>query len=214
MKILLIDDHALFRDGVLMVLEGLGQGVETYEASSYEEAESLLHKYKDIDLILLDLGLPGIGYLDALSAILEHSPASSVVVLSADDDYKIVETSLLAGARGYIPKSSSAKIMLNALQLIIAGGVYVPPEILHRSRLESVQVFSNKCGMKEKLTPRQGEVLQQLAEGKSNKEIALALVLTESTVRAHVASILKALNANNRTQAVQLATKMSWIKVC
>ena len=204
MKILIIDDHALFRDGLLLVLDGLSTNIEALEAGSYESAKNIMDEHSDLDLILLDLGLPGISYLDALLAIRQQVPDTLVVVLSGTEDHHMVEQALEHGARGYIPKSSPSKIILNALQLILAGGTYVPPQILQKNNdvLDRPSLNHN-----HNLTSRQNDVLVELAKGKSNKDIGKALDLTESTVRAHVAAILKTFNVSNRTQAVQYASK-------
>lgn len=213
MKILLIDDHTLFRDGIALLLEGLNMTFDLFEAGSYESAESFITTHEYFDLILLDLGLPGISHLDALQAIREKSPDSPIVVLSGTENYTLVEQTLRQGAQGYIPKSSPAKIMLNALQLVISGGTYIPPEILLSKPGKNTNKKSTNCILEEKLTPRQCEVLHQLSEGKANKEIGRTLNLTDSTVRAHVAAILKAFNVKNRTQAVQYALQNSWVTV-
>jgi len=209
MKILLIDDHTLFRDGLLLVLEGLDPNIETFEAGSYESAKTIMDKQDNLDLILLDLGLPGIGNLEALLAIRQQLPDAFVVVLSGTDDHQIVEKALHHGARGYIPKSSPAKIMLKALQLIIAGGVYVPPAILQKKQTTMSDTASDN-DINQILTPRQCDVLSMLVKGESNKKIGSALALTESTVRAHVAAILKAFNVSNRTQAAEYARQKAW----
>lgn len=208
MKILMIDDHALFRDGLLLVLEDLTTEIETFEAGSYESAKCIMDEHNDLDLILLDLGLPGISYLDALSAIHQQLPNTLIVVLSGTEDHRMVEQAFQLGARGYIPKSSPAKIMLNALQLVLAGGTYVPPQILQNLDSDLKNPPTN-----DKLTPRQHEVLHELAKGESNKAIGSTLDLTESTVRAHVAAILKAFSVSNRTQAVQYASKEGLLTV-
>ena len=211
MKILLIDDHALFRDGLLLVLEGLNTSIETFEAGSYESAKVIMDEISDIDLILLDLGLPGKSKLDALFAIREQSPDSYIVVLSGTEDQQMVEQVLRHGAHGYIPKSSPAKTMINALQLVIDGGIYVPPEILRSRMPDTTNTRTNNDALDENLTPRQCDVLHQLSTGKSNKEIGNVLNLSESTVRAHVAAILKSFGVSNRTQAVQFAMKKGWL---
>jgi len=210
MKILIIDDHALFRDGLLLVLEGLGADIKTLEAGSYEAAKIIIDEENDIDLVLLDLGLPEISYIDALLAIRQQLPDSLVVILSGAEDHRMIERALHHGARGYIPKSSSAKIILNALQLVISGGIYIPPEILQNN---SAGIITDENDPGDNLTPRQRDVLQQLADGKSNKDIGKVLNLTESTVRAHVAAILKAFDVSNRTQAVRHAMQKSWLKI-
>jgi len=213
MKILIIDDHALFRDGLLLVLEGLGADIKTLEAGSYEAAKIIIDEENDIDLVLLDLGLPEISYIDALLAIRQQLPDSLVVILSGAEDHRMIERALHHGARGYIPKSSSAKIILNALQLVISGGIYIPPEILQNNSAGISTDITDENDPGDNLTPRQRDVLQQLADGKSNKDIGKVLNLTESTVRAHVAAILKAFDVSNRTQAVRHAMQKSWLKI-
>jgi len=203
----MIDDHALFRDGMLLVLEGLDAEIKTFEAGSYEASLAIMAEHNDLDLILLDLGLPGISYLDALLAIQKQCPNSLIVVLSGTEDQAMVEQALHYGARGYIPKSLPSKVMLSALQLVLAGGTYVPTQALHNTPI------STKKHTDHNLTPRQSDVLHELAKGLPNKDIGNALGLTESTVRAHVAAILKAFNVSNRTQAVQYATQKGFIRI-
>lgn len=220
MKILLIDDHALFRDGILLMLEGLPMPVETLEASSYEAAKNIMDESSDINLVLLDLDLPGVSFFDALHAIHQQLPDSPIVILSGTEDYQVVEQALRSGARGYIPKSSPAKTMLNALQLVMSGDTYVPTAILQNKIIDVGMKAIDKANTEtkaepaeHKLTPRQHDVLIHLAEGKSNKEIGKALYLTESTVRAHVAAILKTFDVSNRTQAVRFAVQNAWVTV-
>ena len=218
MKILLIDDHALFRDGILLMLEDLPMPVETFEASSYESAKNILDEADDIDLVLLDLDLPGVSFFDALHAIHQQLPDSPIVILSGTEDHHIVEQALHYGARGYIPKSAPAKTMLNALQLVLSGDTYVPTAILQKNNVDDkasdkVKRTTKSKTPEHKLTPRQYDVLKHLAEGKSNKEIGKALYLTESTIRAHVAAILRTFDVSNRTQAVRHAVQNAWITV-
>jgi len=207
MKILMIDDHALFRDGLILVLDGLNTDIKIFEAGSYESAKDIIDTHSDLDLILLDLGLPGISHLDALSAIRQQTPDSLIVVLSGTEDQHMVQQALQHGARGYIPKSSPAKIIQHALQLVISGGTYIPSQILQNRDIEPGDWTLNNIKPIHRLTPRQNAVLHELAKGKSNKAIGSSLNLTESTVRAHVAAILKNFNVSNRTQAVQYATQ-------
>ncbi len=219
MKILLIDDHTLFRDGILLILEGLQAPVETFEASSYESAKVILDKNHDIDLVLLDLDLPGVSFFDALQAIRQQLPETPVVILSGTMDHQTVEQALQLGARGYIPKSAPAKTMLNALQLVISGDTYVPTAILQNRIIDTDGAAVNRENKTRRkpaehnLTPRQHDVLVQLAEGKSNKEIGKTLYLTESTIRAHVGAILRSFDVSNRTQAVRYAVQNAWITV-
>lgn len=211
MKILLIDDHALFRDGILFMLEGLNIDIDSYEAGSYESAQTIIEQHSDINLVLLDLGLPGISYLGALNAIQKQLPDSMIVVLSGSEDNKIVEQVLRQGARGYIPKSSETTIMINALKFIISGGIYVPPEIMSKAIPKILLEKRKQTPIDKLLTPRQRDVLNQLTDGISNKEIASNLNLSESTVRVHIAAILKAFNVKNRTQAANHAIINQWV---
>lgn len=223
MKVLLIDDHALFRDGVLLVLKGMNEALETFEAGSFNAAKQLLAEQHKLDLVLLDLGLPGVTYLDALIYIRQQFPDLPVVVLSGTEEHSIVEHALRLGAKGYIPKSSSAKIMLSALQLVIAGGIYVPPEIMKCEATNIPQATMRDAqspvlhesfadnNVPYKLTQRQGDVLREMAKGKSNKAIGMELHLTESTVRVHVSAIFKSFGVANRTQAVRYAVQRGWV---
>ena len=220
MKILLIDDHVLFRDGLLLMLEGLQMPVQTFEAGSYEVASSIMDENSDIDLILLDLDLPGVCFFEALESIRKQLPDTPVVILSGTEDHQTVEQALQTGARGYIPKSSSSRTMLNALQMVLAGDTYVPAAILQRQPVavackasDKTEDCANNDSSEHNLTPRQYDVLTHLAKGKSNKEIGRALYLTESTIRAHVAAILRAFDVSNRTQAVRYAVKHAWVTV-
>mgnify|MGYP001121472458 CR=1 FL=1 len=213
MNILLIDDHALFREGLQMLLADLNSQPIMLEAASYESALDVLDGETVLDLVLLDLALPGLSDIEALIAIHEMQPSTPIIVLSGNSDGSKVEQVLEYGARGYIPKSSSAKLMLHAIQLVLDGGTYVPPEILVANRLAKSSHNNRQAVNSCNLTPRQIEVLHELSEGKSNKEIGSALSLTESTVRAHVAAILKTLGASNRTQAVKNAMQIGLINL-
>lgn len=211
LKILLIDDHALFRDGLRLVFEELEPDADLLEASSFEAAQEYLDAHPDLGLVLLDLGLPGIGQMQALNLIRQQMPGTPIVVLSGQDEPWVVEQALSQGAKGYIPKTASASIMLQALKLVLSGGTYIPPEILKRKAAPGGPDTLDE--LRNHLTLRQCEVLQQMGAGKSNKTIARELDLSESTVRAHVAAILKAFDVHNRTQAIQFAVQKNWLKL-
>ena len=213
MKILLIDDHALFRDGIVLLLEDLNLGCEIFEASSYEQAKDLMAIHGHFDLILLDLGLPGMSYLEALQSIREQLPNSPVAVLSGTEDKGMIEQAFSYGVSGYLLKSLSTQVISKALQLILSGGVYVPSKILQNTINNNNTINLTAVTLEQALTPRQCDVLKELAKGLSNKEIGRILNLTESTVRVHVAAILRSFNVKNRTQAVQYALQHSWLKI-
>ena len=214
MKVLLIDDHELFRDGMRYVLAKLGENTEILDVSSYEEALPVISSNQDIDLILLDLGLSGLSDTQALEALRIALPATPVVVISSNDDGNKVQQILDMGAQGYIPKSTPSEILISSLKLVLSGGVYIPPEILLRLKQKpDIQVDKSSKVNDMPLTPRQLEVLKELAHGLSNKEISRILSMAEPTVRVHVAAIFKTLDVSNRTKAVHLALQKGWLNV-
>ena len=209
MKILIADDHALFREGLRYVLAGVGDDVEILEAKDGAGALVLVAARPDLDLVLLDLAMPGMDGLAGLRALRARTPSVPVVILSASEETIDIRLALDGGAMGFIPKSSTSEVMLSALRLVLSGGVYLPPAILQRSRTGKGPVASAELTLESLgLTPRQHDVLRLLGQGKSNKEIARALVLAEGTVKLHVSAILKALDVGNRTQAVVAAARL------
>lgn len=212
MKILIADDHELFRDGLRHVLEQLGAGLTIVEASDFPQALDLARSEENIDIVLLDLAMPGMTWNDGLQALRDALPEGvPLIVLSASDDRRHVLQAVNMGAAGFIPKTSSSRVMLSALKLVLSGGVYLPPALLDQSSHGSSDLgmggLTNENSISF-LTPRQREVLALLGQGKSNKEIARVLHLAEGTVKLHVTAILKALNVNNRTRAVVAASQM------
>jgi DNA-binding NarL/FixJ family response regulator len=196
-RILMVDDHPLFRSGIAGVIADLAATVETTEASSCEKALGLLAAGREFALILLDLNLPGMDGMTGLARLRDAAPATPVVVLSATEDSRKIKQAIAAGAKGYVPKSAGRDILLNALRLVLSGGVYLPINIMESPAAAST----------EQLTPRQREVLQWLVRGKSNKEIADLLGMAENTVRVHVAAIFRYLDVKNRTEAGYAATR-------
>ena len=208
MKVLLIDDHSLFRDGMQLVLEKLDINIQVFNAGSYEDALPIMLENPDLDLLLLDLGLPGLSDIDALKGVRNVLPLTPVIVMSSTDDGAKVQQILKLGAQGYIPKSSNTEVLIPALKLVLAGGIYIPPEIMHQLDQNAGKV--NEL-VDTPLTPRQQDVLGKLIHGYSNKEIGKLLDMAESTVRVHIAAILKALDVSNRTRAAHLAVQKGWV---
>lgn len=198
MKILVADDHALFRDGLRHVLRQLADDVELIEAGDHATAAALVTIHPDADLMLVDLAMPGRDPFAALATLLDRAQAIPIVVLSANEDPRDIRRALDAGVVGYIPKRESAAVMLGALRLVLAGGVYVPALLLQ----SPPPARRNGEGL---LTQRQLDVLQHLMQGKSNKEIGRELDLSEATVKVHVTAIFRSLNVQNRTQAAHTA---------
>ncbi len=209
MKILIADDHELFRDGLRHVLDQLGGPLAIIEASDFIQAIETAERDKEIDIVLLDLSMPGMAWAAGLQRLKELLPERvPIIILSASDDRRHVLQAVNLGAAGFIPKTSSSRVMLSALKLVLSGGVYLPPALLEQAGHGDAggpMVSENAVSF---LTPRQREVLALLGQGKSNKEIARVLQLAEGTVKLHVTAILKALNVNNRTRAVVAASQL------
>ncbi|VAX13850.1 two component transcriptional regulator, LuxR family [hydrothermal vent metagenome] len=207
MKILLIDDHPLFRAGIATILKTLTEQVQLLEASSCEEALELIPEQDDFDLLLLDLNLPGIDGLAGLQKLRHGTPSTPIVVLSASEDSNKIKEAIAQGAKGYIPKSAAGEVIISALRLVLSGGIYLPMAVFNEDNgnYASEKIVNSKG---EKLTKRQHDVLLLLARGKTNKAIAIALKMAENTVRVHVAAILKFLDVNNRTEAAYSAKRL------
>lgn len=206
MKILLVDDHPLFIEGMCGILQRLDDDAVVIQTSgSCEEALGLIEKDDDIDLLLLDLNLPGMSGLDGMQQLRHQLPATSIVLLSASEDRNKVLRAIELGAKGYIPKSSTPEIIITALQLVLSGGVYLPMAVL--DTINSSQAKTSN-GNGHTLTLRQIEVLRLLAEGHPNKTIADQLHMAENTVRVHVSAILRFLGVSNRTEAGLVASRM------
>lgn len=211
-KLILADDHALFRDGFVLLLKQLEADAEVVTAASFEEAMARASEHPDAHLLLLDLNMPGMRGLASVEQMLQAFQALPVVILSASESREEMEALLAAGASGFIPKSSSSQVMLSAIKLILAGGVYLPAQMLGGGPAAGQTAHSAQGGKAHgPLTDRQLDVLRLLAEGKSNKHICRDLNLGEGTVKVHIAAIFRALNVNNRTEAALEARRLGLI---
>ncbi len=207
MRFLVADDHELVRKGLI---GALGELVADAEIDGVADAGQTLHAVRsgdEYDLILLDLFMPGTDGFELLRDVCNACPNAPTVVLSGSEDPLHMRKALDLGAAGYIPKSAGMEVMILALRLVLAGGTYVPPDLLRKPvAAEGKSVLDVVQDMpQEALTPRQQEILHLLGEGRSNKEIARQLDLSENTVKIHVAAVLKALGVNNRTNAAVMA---------
>ncbi len=199
MKILIIDDHPLIQEALKHVLVALDPTLELVQAQDASDAHAALSREPDTDLILLDLALPGCDGFELLADLRREWPGMPVLVLSATHDSETVEHALDLGAMGFIPKTANTRVLLDALRLVLSGGVYVPAESTQASALRPRSVTRpEQLG----LTLRQADVLKLLVQGKPNKLICRDLRLSEGTVKVHVSAILRALNVRNRTQVV------------
>ncbi len=207
MRILIADDHALFREGLRLQLQHFDASTQVLEAADFDATLAHAGESDEIDLIMIDLSMPGMDWRQAIPLLSQLSPESPIVIISASDAHDDILTALNSGAAGYIPKSSSGKVMLHALKLVLSGGVYVPPEILTQLERADTPRESSETPAAPTLTRRQAEVLALMAEGQSNKRIARTLDISEGTVKVHVAAVLKALDVENRTRAVLVAVR-------
>ncbi|SBW12563.1 Glycerol metabolism activator [uncultured Alphaproteobacteria bacterium] len=204
--VLIADDHELFRDGLKMVLQHLAPGTRCLTAGDHREALELANATPDLDLVLLDIRMPGMPWEEALRQLRVDRPEVPVVILSALVDRALITTAMRSGARGFIPKTSSSTVMVHAMNLVLSGGHYIPTMVLEDGPEESAA--SEQTSPSAALTPRQMDVLRLVARGLSNRDIAHALDLSEGTVKLHVTAILKALGVPNRTSAVIAAARM------
>lgn len=222
MKILIADDHELFLKGLEFILQSEYPDADIALAKDYTEIFEQLKKANDFDLIITDLAMPGANWLEALQHMHNLAKDVPIVIISAVFDKEIVRKTIEVGVSGYIPKSSSNAVMLSAINLVKAGGVYIPHELLNDAtdnkeiadefkKLKVMTEASHTSEAKKKLTPRQVDVIKAIARGLSNKMIAYELGLTEGTVKVHVTVILKILGVTNRVSAVMEAVKQGYI---
>lgn len=212
MRILLVDDHPLIREGLCNVLRELDSALQIFEAENAEEAVALLEGEQDIDLVLLDLVLPGTQGMNLLATVRGLRPDVPVVVVSGHDAPQTVRSAIDSGAMGFISKSAPAQLIVSALRLVLAGGVYLPPQVLAKDRPSSSapgEVIQPQMTLADLgLTGRQTDVLGLIVQGKRTKTICHELGLAEGTVKTHVAGILRALDVSSRTQAVFKLSRM------
>jgi DNA-binding NarL/FixJ family response regulator len=214
MKALIVDDHALIRGALQTVLKRLKRKPAVFEAANSREAMQIVEKHPDLSLILLDINLPDRDGFSVLGELGDRCPTVAIIIISALNDQDTVKRAFSLGALGFIPKTSEPEIMLNAIQLVLSGNLYIPAEILDRQEPTSPRL-SNKLSARELqedlgLTDRQIEVLGLLMQGKSNKVIAGTLNMAVPTVKNHITTVLKALKVTSRTEAVIKAGQMGW----
>lgn len=200
LRVVFADDHRLVREALAPFIHRLATTVQLDEASTVDEAVSLLDNGNRCDLILLDLNMPGMNGFDGFNRLHSIAPDTPIAILSGSVDPSDVSQALAHGAAGYIPKTTAGSTLVNALQIVLAGEVYVPPALMsaqtNRGARESRSV---------PLADRQMDVLRALAEGLTNKEIARRLGIAEITVKVHLQSIYRKLGVSNRTEALAAA---------
>jgi DNA-binding NarL/FixJ family response regulator len=205
-RLVIADDHPLFRGALREAVSGPYPDAEIAEAGSFEDVSKLLEKGSDVDLILLDLRMPGVRGFSGLMYLRAQYPSVPVVVVSANDDPAVIRRCMDFGASGFIPKTLGVEAMREAIKRVLAGEVWTPPDVdlSARADAETTALLARLAS----LTPQQVRVLMMLSEGLLNKQIAFELSVSEATVKAHVSAILQKLNVESRTQAVIAAAKI------
>jgi DNA-binding NarL/FixJ family response regulator len=205
-RLVIADDHPLFRGALREAVSGLLERVDIAEAGTFDEVVELLERGGDIDLVLLDLTMPGARGFSGLMYLRAQYPGVPVVVVSANDDPAAIRRCMEFGASGFIPKTLGVDAMRAAISRILGGGVWTPPDVdmSAGADAEAAELMARMAT----LTPQQVRVLMMLSEGLLNKQIAFQLGVSEATVKAHVSAILQKLGVESRTQAVIAAAKI------
>lgn len=212
MKLLVVDDHPVLREGLVALLRQLGPDTVVLEAGDAQAALRLVEEQSDLDVVILDLVLPGLNGLSALPEFGRSRPDLPVIVLSSSEEPQDARKALAQGALGYVPKSASQHTLISAIKLVLEGEIYVPPLILNDMASRGSSALPRRSEETGSiLTPRQIEVLRRLSQGQPNKTIANELDLSEKTVKAHITAIFKALNVVNRTQAAAVGREAGLI---
>ncbi len=209
-SVLIVDDHSLVRDGLRTILKANFPACEIFEASALDEAVGILRENGDVDLVLLDLNMPDVERMSGLQRLRSEFPSTPVVMITGAADQAIMRDALAAGATGFIPKSMKSEDILEALEQIMLGEIYVPEIALLgidpvRSRQEE-EILARI----DSLTPQQRVVLCHLVDGKLNKQIAHELDVSMTTVKAHVSAVLQKMHVFSRTQAVIMANRIGF----
>lgn len=215
LKVLVADDHHLIRGGMRLILPQLAEEVEVLEAATLSAAIEAFESHPDLDLVLLDLSMPGTRGTEGLAEFRRRCPGARIVIVSASHDLPTVQECVQRGVLGFIPKLTSPESLIGALRFILDGGIYVPPEALTGMPVESRRETTPPGGPTPKamgLTARQLEVLSLLLEGKSNKQICRDMNIALGTVKGHVAAILDSLGVSSRAEAIVAAARFGWAK--
>jgi DNA-binding NarL/FixJ family response regulator len=205
-RLVIADDHPLFRGALREAVGGLFERVDIAEAGSFDDVAKLLDDSGDVDLILLDLSMPGVRGFSGLMYLRAQYPSVPVVVVSANDDPSVIRRCMDFGASGFIPKTLDIDGMRKAIASVLKGGVWTPPDVDLDAGTDAET--AELMGRLATLTPQQVRVLMMLSEGLLNKQIAYELSVSEATVKAHVSAILQKLGVESRTQAVIAAAKI------
>lgn len=210
MKLILADDHTLFRNGLALLLRAHFTDCEIWEGDGLEAALAEAQAHPDADVALLDLNMPGMDGAQSIRRFVELHPWLPLIILTGADGQQQIQDVLAAGASGFIPKSSTPAVMLSAIQLVLSGGTYVPPQVLSGAPAAAPSRAASNVRERAQtqLTDRQKQVLSLLAAGKPNKTICRELNIEEGTAKAHIATIFRVLDVANRTEAASVAREL------
>jgi DNA-binding NarL/FixJ family response regulator len=204
--IVIADDHPLFRGALKQAISGLMPGTRIVEATGMDDLKTSVASEKEIDLILLDLSMPGVQGFSGLMHLRAQNPEIPVMIVSANEDPVVIRRAIDFGASGFIPKSMNVDTIGAAIETVLAGNLWTPPDVdLSATEDKETADLVRRLGT---LTPQQVRVLTMLSEGLLNKQIAYELGVSEATVKAHVSAILDKLGVDSRTQAVIVAAKI------
>lgn len=213
-RVIIVDDHPLFRDALRQALAAGVVGLDVMEAGGLEELTNKLSGTPDIDLVLLDLSMPGVRGFSGLMYLRAQHPELPVVIVSASEEPSTIRRCLEFGASGFVPKSISVEQIRGAIKAVLAGEVWTPPDLdLNAADNNNTNQLIARLSS---LTPQQVRVLMMLGEGLLNKQIAYELGVSEATVKAHVSAILQKLGVDSRTQAVIAVNRIEsgdWQKI-
>jgi DNA-binding NarL/FixJ family response regulator len=205
-RLVIADDHPLFRGALREAVSSLFAHAEIAEAGSFDEISKQLEQGGEVDLILLDLAMPGVRGFSGLMYLRAQYPSVPIVVVSANDDPSVIRRCMDFGASGFIPKTLGIEPIRDAIALVLKGEIWTPPDVdLHAAADAEAAALMVRLSA---LTPQQVRVLMMLSEGLLNKQIAYELGVSEATVKAHVSAILQKLGVESRTQAVIMAAKI------
>ncbi len=221
-RVVIIDDHQLFREGVKRILDFEATLEVVAEGDDGTQAVSLVRDYQP-DVVIMDINMPMLNGVEATAQLIAEYPETKVIILSIHDDENYVTHALKSGAQGYLLKEMDAEQLIEAVKVVADGGSYLHPRVTHNLVKEYRRLASNHQKEVKReieirrplhlLTRRECEVLQLLADGKSNRSIGEVLFISEKTVKNHVSNILTKMNVNDRTQAVVVAIKNGWVEV-
>lgn len=208
-RVIVADDHPLFRSAIQQALKQLYDGIEFIDANDFDSLEQLIESTPDVDLVLLDLHMPGMQGFSGLVYLCKRVPDLPVIMVSANEDPHIIQRSIEHGAAGFIPKSSSVEEILDAINTVLRGDVWLPPEVANSDVAGRTTSEIELAERMKQLTPQQFRVLGMISQGMLNKQIAHELDVSEATIKVHVTAIMRKLGVTNRTQAVLAANQLA-----